>query len=162
MTETFDIRQATPADYAELLPLHRALYIDLQGALLPPQVARLSAYRDFERVLSDDLRGLLSGPPSLVLMSPGEHGAVGYISGQLQLEPGRVLTRRAVIEDWFVRESARGTGVGRALFEHFEAAMRDRGAELIETTTWAPHAEARARYARLGFDEVQVVLRRPL
>ena len=162
MQTELKIRPGTPRDHAALLPLHRALYLDLQARILPPRVAALSAYRDFDQVLSDDLAGLLAGPPNLVFVADRGNDIDGYISGHFQLEAGRVLQRRALIEDWFVHEHARNQGLGRKLFEHFERAMRARGAEVLETTTWAAHAEARRRYASLGFDEVQLTLRRPL
>jgi len=52
------LRRASRADRAALRALHRALYIDHHGSIVPPSIAPLLEYRDFERVLRGRLRQL--------------------------------------------------------------------------------------------------------
>jgi GNAT superfamily N-acetyltransferase len=55
------------------------------------------------------------------------------------------------LEDVFVRESARGTGVGRALVAEALSHARSRGCHRIELDVQADNAPALALYERSGF-----------
>jgi GNAT superfamily N-acetyltransferase len=55
------------------------------------------------------------------------------------------------LEDLFVRESARGTGLGRALVQECLAVARARGCKRIELDVQSDHAGARALYESVGF-----------
>jgi len=57
----------------------------------------------------------------------------------------------AWLEDLFVRESARGTGLGRALTEFAFACARRRGCARIQLDVNAGNAPAKALYESLGF-----------
>jgi GNAT superfamily N-acetyltransferase len=56
-----------------------------------------------------------------------------------------------------VDPGARGQGIGRALIERCEQWARDHGHAAIALDTAAPATHLRARYARLGYGEVDVV-----
>lgn len=122
----------------------------------------MSAYGDLDRMLAGDVRALLRAPKACVWLAYVAGELAGYLTARFNLEPERVLSRRACFEEWFVVPAQRGQGVGRALMQAFEVEARSRDCALLETTTWAAYGEARARYARLGFEEVQLVLRKPL
>ena len=55
------------------------------------------------------------------------------------------------IEDVFVEESARGTGLGRAIVEHVLARASERGCGRVELDVDVVNEPARALYAKLGF-----------
>lgn len=57
------------------------------------------------------------------------------------------------LEDLFVEEPARGTGVGRAMIEAALERARAHGCRRIELDVDDDNAAARALYARLGFAE---------
>ena len=57
------------------------------------------------------------------------------------------------LEDLFVRESARGTGLGRALVEKCLAVARERGCKRVELDVQSDNAGARALYASCGFSD---------
>lgn len=52
-----------------------------------------------------------------------------------------------------VEESARGSGVGRALVASVERFARDSGCERLSVTTHERRADARAFYTRLGLEQ---------
>jgi GNAT superfamily N-acetyltransferase len=68
----------------------------------------------------------------------------------------------AWIEDVFVRESARGMGMGRALVELAIARARERGCRRIELDVDEDNPPARALYRDLGFAENAKAERRSL
>ncbi|MCS6798220.1 MAG: hypothetical protein NZ898_06785, partial [Myxococcota bacterium] len=96
------VRRATPADRDTVLALHRALYVTHRDSVMPAELAELYAYRDFERVLADDVEALLHASDAVVLLAELAETTVGYISGRIEVDPRRVLPRRGVVEDWFV------------------------------------------------------------
>lgn len=57
------------------------------------------------------------------------------------------------IEDVFVEESARGTGLGRALVERVLARATERGCGRVELDVDVVNEPARALYAKLGFTD---------
>jgi GNAT superfamily N-acetyltransferase len=57
------------------------------------------------------------------------------------------------LEDLFVRDSARGTGLGRALVEECLAVARARGCRRIELDVQSDNTGARALYASCGFSD---------
>ena len=162
MQSAVTIRDGDPNDRATLLEFHRALYVDHQAAVLPAQEAALVAYRDFERVLRDDVDGLLRGGAHIVLIAERGAEPVGYITGHVEREPLRVCTPKGVVEDWFVVERARGGGVGTRLLGALEARFRDAGCAMMESATWASNRGAREAHRARGFTEIQVVFRKPL
>lgn len=124
--------------------------------LVTPEVHELSAYRDLEGALRDDVEALLRNPAATVLMAERSGEAVGYITGHVETDPRRVLPRRGIVEDWYVEPAARRSGTGRALFEALVDVFRGAGCEVVESMTWAPNEGARSAHRALGFVEIDV------
>lgn len=156
------LRRASRADRAALRALHRALYIDHHGSVVPPRVAPLLAYRDFERVLRDDIDGLIDHPNAAVLVAERAGRVIGYITGHVEEEPERQLPRRGVVEDWYVDPSDRGQRVGAALLAALEAVFQQAGCDLVESATWTFNEGAVRAHEALGFEPYQVRFRKPL
>ncbi len=67
---------------------------------------------------------------------------------------------RGVLDNVFVVPDARGDGVGSALLDHAEAALADRGADVLAVEAlWANDA-ARRLYERRGYQPHRVTLER--
>jgi len=156
------IRNATRADYPVVLRFHRELYIRHRDELARPEVIPLLAYRDIEGTLRDDVEGLLSGRDTRVLLAEREGQAVGYVTGHVEVDPRRVLTRKGVVEDWFVAKSQRGQGTGRLLLDSLVEGFRRDGCQVVESGTWAFNEGARKAHAKAGFIEIEVKFRKRL
>jgi GNAT superfamily N-acetyltransferase len=156
------LRRAARADRLALRELHRALYIDHHGSVVPAHVAPLLEYKDFERVLRDDIDGLIDHPNAAVLVAEEGAALVGYISGHVEEEPQRKLPRRGVIEDWYVVPSVRHQGVGAQLMQALEAVFREAGCDLVESATWSFNTGALRAHESLGFEPYQVRFRKRL
>lgn len=162
MSQEVVLRRATRKDQAVVLRFHRELYIQFRDQVAAPEVVPLFAYKDMEGTLRDDVEGLLGARSARVLLAERDGQAVGYISGHLEVDTRRVLTRRGVIEDWYVDEGARGAGVGMQLMNELLDWFRSENCELAESGTWAFNAGARKAHAKAGFAEIEIKLRRRL
>jgi len=66
------------------------------------------------------------------------------------------------LEDLYVRESARGTGLGRALAQAALDRARERGCARVQLDVAEGNAAARALYESLGFGSSTLMLTLPL
>lgn len=162
MVDELVVRRARREDRSCLVVFHRELYVHHRGAIMDEALVPLFAYRDFERVLRDDVDALLANPGTLMLIAERSGVPVGYISGHVESDPRRLLSRKGIVEDWFVDEGARGRGTGRRLFDELVALFRGAGCELVESGTWPFNEGARRAHEALGFTETEVRYRMPL
>ncbi len=160
MVPTFEVREAGDSDRQVLMGFHQSLYQDHRDGVVAEQDRPLIEYRDYERILRDDLQGLLDDPSSQVLVAESRGVAVGYITGRVTVEPRRVLPRRGVVEDWYVVPASRGTGAGASLLRELEGRFAAAGCEVIESATWSANERARRAHDALGFREIRVVYRK--
>ena len=88
-----------------------------------------------------------------MLAAPGDEGppvAVAQVRYRPSIWTG---SDDCWIEDVFVEESARGTGLGRALVEHVFERATARGCGRVELDVDVVNEPARALYAKLGFTD---------
>lgn len=160
MRLAIEVREAREEDRDTLLRFHKSLYEGHRDRVVAQEDLPLIAYRDYGRILADDLRALMGDPSALVLVAESDSETIGYITGRVTVESRRVLPRRGIVEDWFVRQSARGAGVGTVLLRELEKRFADRGCEVMESATWSGNEDARRAHEALGFREIRVVYRK--
>jgi aminoglycoside 6'-N-acetyltransferase I len=160
MIPTVQVREARESDHEVLMGFHRSLYEDHRDQVVGKEDLPLIEYRDYDRILSDDLRALLRDRISHVLVAESGGTAVGYITGRVTVEPRRVLPRRGVVEDWYVAPASRGAGLGALLLRELEGHFRAAGCDLIESATWSGNEGARRAHDALGFREIRVIYRK--
>lgn len=91
-----------------------------------------------------------------VLVAEDEGTIVGFAS--VKERDHFTGLRLAYVGELAVAELSEGRGVGRALMAAVEAWARERGLARILLETGAANTEARAFYARLGFEDSEVTL----
>ena len=160
MGSKIEVREAGEPDRDTLMGLHRSLYEGHRDRVVSEADRALIEYRDYERVLREDLESLLRDRSSHLLLAESEGAALGYITGRVVVEPRRVLSRRGVVEDWFVAPEARGAGVGGLLLRELERRFASVGCEVIESATWSGNTGARSVHDALGFREIRVMYRK--
>jgi ribosomal protein S18 acetylase RimI-like enzyme len=147
-------------DRAVVLAFHRALYVEHAATVMDPELAPFYAYKDLEAAMREDVEALLGSPQAAVLIAELDGEAVGYVTGHFEEDERRVLPRKGVVQDWYVKEEARGLGVGKMLLELLEESFAEAGCGVIESTTFPFNAGARKAHERLGFREVQIRYRK--
>jgi GNAT superfamily N-acetyltransferase len=162
MDPTIRVREAESSDRDLLLGFHQSLYQRHRDQVVPERDLPLIEYENYERVLRDDITALLGSDSTHVLIAEVRGVAVGYITGRVEVEPGRVLPRRGIVEDWYVVPESRGSGLGALLLKELEQRFIDEGCQLIESATWSGNEGARRAHDALGFHEIRVIYRKRL
>lgn len=162
MGPQIEVREASQADRETLARFHRSLYQSHRDEVVPHDILRLIEYRDYARVLEEDVDALLTAQNSHILLAESSGAAVGYITGRTTDEPRRVLSRRGIVEDWYVEPTHRGQGIGTALLTKLEERFRSAGCQVIESATWSANEGARRKHDAMGFQEIRITYRKPL
>ena len=135
------IRQATPDD----LPLVRELWTEFAREV-PDE-----PWRDDD--LEEDLVWLEEAIRDHVVLLADEVGlAVAVMKG----------ARMGFLDMLYVRPSARGSSLSRALTAEVAAQLRERGADVLELEVLASNSTARAIYERWGMQPVELTLAAPI
>lgn len=156
---TLAIRRANRKDRPQIVAFHTALYVKHRDEVVLREVVPLIAYRDFAKVLREDVDSMLANPEVAVLLAEQGGTAVGYVTGHVERDDRRVLRTKGIVGDWYVDPSARGTGVGKRLLGTLLDVFRTAGCTVVESATWATNSGARKAHEALGFRETQVTYR---
>lgn len=160
MVSTIHVREAVDSDRDVLMGFHRSLYRSHRDEVVAKEDLPLIEYRDYDRILRDDLDALMRDGSSYVLVAESQGVAIGYITGRLTVEPRRLLPRKGVVEDWYVVPQSRGSGAGAMLMREIGGRFAAAGCEVIESATWAGNEGARRAHDALGFREIRVMYRK--
>lgn len=133
MSEDLKVRDATPADLPQLVPLLDELGYPVGAEVLADRFARYSAKGEQALVAErdDEITGLLTLHVTPVLHRAGPVGRITNL---------------------VVAESAHGQGVGRALMDVAEERLWAEGCVLIEVTSNRKRTDAHAFYEKLGYE----------
>jgi ribosomal protein S18 acetylase RimI-like enzyme len=142
---TFQIRPATANDLDAML----ALFPRLAAFELPSERIPEDLWRGDAELLRAWSAG--AAPQCLVYVAANEQAAIlGVVMAQLREE---LLSHApsAHLEVIVVHEAAEGQGIGQALIQRMEQAVRERGAGSMTLHVFSTNTRARAVYERLGY-----------
>jgi holo-[acyl-carrier-protein] synthase len=144
------IRPLSPPDREQWLALRMALWPDQSPAAHAAEMA-----------------AILSNPREhAVFVSVGEDGRLnGFVEVSLRrYAEGCTSSPVGYIEGWFVEETARRQGIGRALIAAAEEWARSRGCQELASDADIRNAVGQQAHLALGFEEVErtVHYRKPL
>ncbi len=129
------LRRATAADADAIAGLLTQLGYPAATADVPRRLERLTA-----------------GGRAVVLLAERASGVIGLATAHVVCvlnRPRDVAWLTALVVD----QSARGNGVGRALFAAVEEFALESGCERLSVTTQEQRTDARAFYPRMGMEE---------
>jgi ribosomal protein S18 acetylase RimI-like enzyme len=146
-------RDATPDDLVHIVAL---LAADPSGRRRERLETPLPAcYRDAFQAIQDD-------PNTRLLVADGGNGVVGCLQITLLPNISHQGGWRALIEGVRVAPTARGSGLGRAMFEHAIGLAREKGCRMVQLTTDRERPDALAFYESLGFVHSHAGMKLPL
>ncbi|MFB6200807.1 MAG: GNAT family N-acetyltransferase [Halorhabdus sp.] len=149
MTTTIDT--ATQRDVAALTDLWVALVEDQRahGAHLYGETNRGRAREFIANAVTND--GVLVAR---------DGGLIGFVMFRNETGAYEQDVTRGVIDNVFVCPARRGEGVGTRLMDAAEAALAERGAELVTLSVLADNDAARRFYDRRGYEPHRIELER--
>jgi GNAT superfamily N-acetyltransferase len=143
------IRPLVPGDYAEWLDLWKRYQVFYQTSI-PEEVSRES----FRRML--DPREPTFG--ALALQGDSPIGMVNWIFHRSNWTVGNCC----YLQDLYVNEQSRGSGVGRLLIEHVYAEAMSAGSPYVYWLTHETNAPARLLYDRIATHQGFIKYRKDL
>jgi len=104
-------------------------------------------------------------PPGKIIVAEVDHQIVGFGSGRPESEPDEVdlmIKKWFYISDLVVLEKYRGQGIGSQLMSQLEILAKDLKLSRIVVGTLAKNQAARNFYAKQGFRDFEVSLRKKI
>lgn len=117
----------------------------------------LAAYmeetKDWRSDKEKELLLVLESNNSQIFIARDFNGAVGYIRGCVkEMSPVFINPKVGSIDELFVREGVRGTGVGRKLVDHLKLWLISKGAAEIAIHVSCDNQQAKDFWNRMGFE----------
>ena len=105
-----------------------------------------------KKYTDEEILAILKDESTPVFVAEGDAGVVGYAFCVFMEPKSHVLTpvKSLYIDDLCVDESTRGTGIGRALYEHVLSFAKETGCYNVTLNVWACNESALRFYERLG------------
>ena len=147
MPAACQIRSALPEEMAVVRELFREYQVSLNVDL---------CFQSFDEELAG-LPGRYAPPQGAILFAEGEDGVVHGVVAMRALDPFTAEMKRL-----YVRPSAQGMGLGRALAEAIIDTARRRGYSRLRLATLPFMDSAIALYRRLGFVEIEPYTANPI
>jgi GNAT superfamily N-acetyltransferase len=136
------VSPATESDLDEVLPLFAGYQVFYTGS--SQEDAKNRAF----------LRRFVSGDAGRLLVARDEDGAAVGFANLYWTFSSTLAEEHVLLNDLFVLESARGTGVGRLLIDASAEIARERGSRTLSWQTTVDNREAQRLYERTGADRM--------
>ena len=131
----------------------RASWLSMRSALWPDGSAEEHASE-----IDSFFSGRTPEPQAVLVADDGAGNRLGFVELSIRsCAEGCHTSHVAYLEGWFVVESARKTGVGRALVEAAEAWGREQGCVEFASDTLADNRVSAIAHERLGFEDVGLI-----
>lgn len=148
-----EIRPATTDDLDDLVASSAALFAEDAATRDPLRNANWPAAHG-----AHWCRELLADPQALVLVALVDESVAGHLIG-IFAEPSAMWTAaKAELVSMYVRQDARGQGVGGQLVDAFTGWAKERGASRLHVTAYATNEPALRLYHSRGFAPQSITL----
>lgn len=145
-----------PTDNAELLRLLLQLQKDYFRAGASALVDEIEKERDTEGIYKRYIQELESemneGTAIIFMTRNNSGGASGFIIGRIAIDNDLVFNKIGVVEDWFIEENVRKTGIGISLYKMLEDWFRKNGCQHLQSSTWSWNKRSIDLHHQLGFE----------
>ena len=106
-----------------------------------------------------ELHAVLQASGNFIVIAEANNKLIGFVEARLRSHAdGCETSPVGYLEGWFVVDSWRGRGVGRALVQRFEEWAAAQGCRELASDTWLDNAASQRAHEKLGFQEVDRVI----
>jgi len=141
-------------DYAQdLLRLLLLLQRDYFSENASEQIKELRAEKDIEGAYKTYVRYIASRQDDTwkVLLAVASGEIIGFIIGSILVEPDLVNGIVGRIEDWYVDQEYRGSGIGLELYDELEDWFIEKECDQVVSDTWAGNELSIKAHKQSGF-----------
>ena len=157
MIDDIIVRPAAPRDLPEIVSLWQTL--QATSAAYEP---RLAPNDTAPLWFADFLGGQMTNDQARVLVAVTDDGVVGYAFGQILRRPTLIVGDCGYVADLCVRESMRGRGIGRRLFNELRDWFQAQGLHALEAQIVRANPASQAFWRKMGFGDFLRTLRTDL
>lgn len=100
----------------------------------------------------------INNTKGVCIVAEVEGVVVGYLAGSTFDAGTAYLAKRAELDNMFVEEEYRMSGVGKELVEEFKKWCQENGVEKMFVNAYSPNTRAIAFYQKSGFEEYSTTL----
>lgn len=141
------IRKASLSDLSEIQRLNHELF-ELESANFDSDLnVGYALGEEGEQYFSDMIK------KNFLIVAFDEDKVIGYLAGTLNKEESITNSKLSKIDNMFIKESYRGSGIGKILVDAFKANCKTQGRRAIRVTASAKNKSAIAFYNKNGFIE---------
>lgn len=95
----------------------------------------------------------------IVFVGVDGNSVVGYLAGSVNIQSSYVTKSLAEIDNMFIMEDYRRTGLGTMLINEFKKYCSDKGIQEIKVTASAKNSNAISFYKKNGFEDFETTLK---
>ena len=164
MTVEYEIRAATAGDASGVQRVARAAWHATYDDIVGPErvTETVDAWYDPDRLVEDDVRD--PDRPFVVAIRGEDERVLGFAEAAVadDADAGEDVDDADATADWhlyriYVHPEAWGEGIGSALLERIETALRERGVETLRVSILADNDVGVSFYESRGFEFVEAV-----
>ena len=162
VASTMEIRSAREEDQPALGRMAASL-VAMHHELDPDRFVLFGSRERTEEGYGRWLASQSQSDKAIVLVAEGEHGVIGYAYGTLEGRDWMALRDAAgVLQDIYVDEPSRRSGVATALLDALLERFRGLGAPRVVLSTAAKNEAAQRFFERMGFRRTMIEMTREL
>ncbi|RJQ31684.1 MAG: GNAT family N-acetyltransferase [Actinobacteria bacterium] len=150
-----NIRRYKDSDKEEFLRLHQDFTDFIEELLTPEQLK----YEELsENGIKEWIKAELDPKRCVFVVEADKTRLAGFISGDIESDPGSALNNWGVIYAIYVDDQYRGQGLSGELYSALEEWFIKQGCKAARVETWVNNKSAIKAYKAMGFDDFYIGL----
>lgn len=134
-----------------------------RGEIVSKKILPLLSYKNYNRHVKEDVKKYMKdSKKEAIFVAEKDKTLIGYIYGKVVVKPKMVLSRIAIVEDWFVIKKYRGKGISLMLWNRLMKWFKKKKCRRIELDVYTTNKHAIDVYHKMGFLDKTIVMTKKL
>ena len=152
------IRKGTAEDISQLIQfLHDFAEYYRKNNIISPELAPFEVYKNKDDYFARVVESYFDKQKHIFVAEVNGR-LIGYIFGYAKERPGRLLNKKGIVEDWFVADNYRNTGIGKKLLAFLIKEFKNENCNVLSICAFASHKETISKYRQMGFVDMDLTL----